>query len=374
MKIIHTGDWHLGKILNGKQFLEDQEYILNQLIDKINEENPDVFIISGDIYDTTYPSKETIKLFEKTLSTINIQMGIPTIITNGNHDGKERLNYGSTWFQHSKLYIRTKLEDMNHPITINNVNFYTLPFATVSEIKAFFEDDSIETYEQATQRCIAYISETMNRDEINFLIAHLTINGGKTSDSERPLTIGTVESVDKTSFNIFDKVLLGHLHHPFSIEDNVISYSGSLLQYSFSESNQPKGYKRLVINSKEDITNQFIQLKPLRELEVIEGEYDDVIQGSVKMKNKENYFHFKLRNMSHINDPMLQLKQLYPNTLSLSNITFESSGQLHQAELKQEDDATIIQQFYKSITDQELTDYQNNKIHDLLNQVINKEV
>ncbi|MCJ1656426.1 exonuclease SbcCD subunit D [Staphylococcus sp. NRL 16/872] len=374
MKIIHTGDWHLGKILNGKQFLEDQEYILNQLINKINEENPDVFIISGDIYDTTYPSKETIKLFEKTLSTINIKMNIPTIITNGNHDGKERLNYGSTWFQHSNLYIRTKLEDMNYPITINGVNFYTLPFATVSEIKVFFEDDSIESYEQATQRCIAYISETMNKDEVNVLIAHLTINGGKTSDSERPLTIGTVESVDKASFNIFDKVLLGHLHHPFSIEDNVISYSGSLLQYSFSESNQPKGYKRLVINSKEDITNQFIQLKPLRELEVIEGEYEDVIQGNVKMKNKENYFHFKLRNMSHINDPMIQLKQLYPNTLSLSNITFESSGQFYQAELKQEDDVTIIKQFYKTIADQELTDYQSNKIHDLLNQVINKEV
>ena len=99
----------------------------------------------------------------------------------------------------------------------------------------------------------------------------ITINGGKTSDSERPLTIGTVESVTKSCFNVFDKVLLGHLHHPFSIKDDIIDYSGSLLQYSFSEINQPKGYKRLVVQDKNELSTSFVQLKPLRELEVVEG-------------------------------------------------------------------------------------------------------
>ena len=151
MKVIHTADWHLGKILNGKQFLEDQHYILNKLIDNLKEEKPDVLVISGDIYDTSYPSKETIRLFEETIKIINVNMKIPTIITNGNHDGRERLNYGSTWFEFSQLYIRTQLELMSTPITINNINFYTLPFATISEIKAYFDDDDIKTYEQATK-------------------------------------------------------------------------------------------------------------------------------------------------------------------------------------------------------------------------------
>ena len=123
MKVIHTADWHLGKILNGKQFLEDQHYILNKLIDNLKEEKPDVLVISGDIYDTSYPSKETIRLFEETIKIINVNMKIPTIITNGNHDGRERLNYGSTWFEFSQLYIRTQLELMSTPITINNINF-----------------------------------------------------------------------------------------------------------------------------------------------------------------------------------------------------------------------------------------------------------
>ena len=164
----------------------------------------------------------------------------------------------------------------------------------------------------------------MNKEKINILIGHLTINGGKTSDSERPLTIGTVESVTKSCFNVFDKVLLGHLHHPFSIKDDIIDYSGSLLQYSFSEINQPKGYKRLVVQDKNELSTSFVQLKPLRELEVVEGEYDEVIQGHIQPKNKDNYIHFKLKNMSHISDPMIHLKQLFPNTLALSNITFEN--------------------------------------------------
>ncbi|UDI78348.1 exonuclease SbcCD subunit D [Staphylococcus taiwanensis] len=374
MKVIHTGDWHLGKILNGKQFLEDQQYILDKFIKQIQEEKPDLLIISGDIYDTTYPSKETIKLFEETISLINIGMKLPTIITNGNHDGKERLNYGSSWFLHSNLYIRTKLDDMASPITINDINFYTLPFATISEIKAFFEDDSIQTYEQATQRCIKHISNYLNQNEINILIGHLTITGGKTSESERPLTIGTVESVDKVNFNIFDKVLLGHLHHPFSISDEIIDYSGSLLQYSFSEANQPKGYKRLIINSKSNIETKFIQLKPKRELEVIEGDYQDVIQGDLPVKNKENYFHFKLKNMAHITDPMMRLKQLYPNTLSLSNLTISNQNEFRQQAFKLEDDPSIVRNFYKSITDKDLTEYQSKKINDLLNQIMNKEV
>lgn len=102
-------------------------------------------------------------------------MKIPTIITNGNHDGRERLNYGSTWFEFSQLYIRTQLELMSTPITINNINFYTLPFATISEIKAYFDDDDIKTYEQATQKCINHISKIIDPNQINILIGHLTI-------------------------------------------------------------------------------------------------------------------------------------------------------------------------------------------------------
>ncbi|MGE8023475.1 exonuclease subunit SbcD [Staphylococcus pasteuri] len=373
MKIIHTADWHLGRILNGKQLLEDQRYVLEQFIKKMKDEEPDVIVIAGDLYDTTYPGKETIKLFEETISQLNIEMKIPVVMISGNHDGNECLNYGANWFEHSNLYIRTKLESMIEPINIKGVNFYTLPFATVTEVQHFFKDETIQTHQQALDKCVMYMSETLDKSSINVLIGHLTVQGGKTSDSERPLTIGTVETVEKRSFDIFDFVLLGHLHHPFSINEDRIKYSGSLLQFSFSEVGQPKGYRVVKFNNKENINDYFVPIEPTRKLEIVVGDYEDVIQEKVDITNKNNYIHFKLKNMSHISDPIINLKQIYPNTLALTNETFEYYDAIEQIEIKQESDISIINKFYENITNEQLSDIQEKKINQIINNLMRKE-
>lgn len=372
MKVIHTADWHLGKILNGKQLLQDQAYILQQFIERMASEQPDVIVIAGDLYDTSYPNKEAISLFEQTIAKLNLEFHIPLILISGNHDGKERLKYGANWFEYNNLYIRTSLNDMMTPITINDVNFYTLPYATVSEMNQYFEDDIIETHQQGISKCIEMIETTIDKDKINILVGHLTVQGGTTSDSERPLAIGTVESVDRKTFDIFDFVMLGHLHHPFSINDPKIKYSGSLLQYSFSEVGQAKGYRQINITDK-DISEQFIPLSPQRKLEIIEGDYEDIIQENIEIQNKDNYFHFKLTNMSHITDPMMHLKQIYPNTLALTNETYKYNEHSDNIKVITQDDFSIIKQFYKNITDDTLTEVQSEKITNILNQLLGKE-
>ncbi len=127
MKIIHTADWHLGKILNGKQLLEDQAYILDMFVEKMKEEEPDIIVIAGDLYDTTYPSKDAIMLLEQAIGKLNLELRIPIIIISGNHDGKERLNYGASWFEHNQLFIRTDFTSINSPIEINGVKFLYTP-------------------------------------------------------------------------------------------------------------------------------------------------------------------------------------------------------------------------------------------------------
>lgn len=363
MKIVHTADWHLGRILNGKSLLEDQSYILEQFIEAMREERPDVIVVAGDLYDTSYPNKNAIKLLEHTIDTLNLEMKIPLILISGNHDSKERLNYGAKWFEKSNMYIRTSLNDMQNPISIGGVDFYTLPYATINEMQYYFDNEGIETPQQALGHALSQMNEVINEHRINMFIGHLTVQGGIRSDSERPLTIGTVESVEENMFQQFDRVLLGHLHHPFSIESNFINYSGSILQYSFSEVNQPKGYRVIAINEN-DIKDKFIPLKPLRQLEVIEGDYEDAIQEKLEVKNKENYMHFKLKHMSHVNDPMMHLKQIYPNTLALTNQTFDFNTSMHHEniEIQKLDDGTIIDNFYQSITDEQLTTNQKEKI------------
>lgn len=368
MKIIHTADWHLGRMLNGKSLLKDQAYILEQFVTAMKEEQPDVIVLAGDVYDTSYPSKEAIQLLERTIDTLNLSLNISLIIISGNHDGKERLNYGARWFEKSDIYIRTQLNDMTSPITIKGVNFYTLPFATISEVQQFFQQDKIETHQQAIDLCMKHMSQHMNHYARNLLIGHMTVQGGKRSDSERPLTIGTVESVDRKSFEDFKHVMLGHLHHPFSIDSDYISYSGSLLQYSFSEVSQPKGYRRVIVEN-ENIKDTFVPLEPKRVLEIVEGNYEDAIQEKLNIKSKDNYLHFKLKNMSHVTDPMMHLKQIYPNTLALTNISFEfENAYLEKYEaIEQLDDKTIINNFYEDITSTELTATQKSKITTILN-------
>lgn len=370
MKIIHTADWHLGKILNGKSLLEDQEYILKQFVEEMKEEQPEVIVIAGDLYDTSYPNKDAVKLLEQTIAELNLELNIPLIITNGNHDGKARLNYGAEWFSKSNLHIRTSLEDIKDPIIINDVNFYTLPFATLAEIKDFLNDDEIQTYQQGVTQLINLMTEDLNSNEINILIGHLTVQGGIRSDSEREITIGTVEEVNERYFESFDRVLLGHLHHPFSINSEYIQYSGSLLQYSFSEVNQSKGYRIISIKNNE-IKGYFKKLDPQRELEIVTGDYEDVVQERLFVKNKDNYMQFRLSHMSHVTDPMSILKNIFPNTLSLINN--QMNEQLNQFEvdhtMHQKSDFEIINEFYRYVTDQSLSDNQSKIITDVLEEI-----
>lgn len=371
MKIVHTADWHLGRILNGKSLLEDQAHILDQFIKKMGDEKPDVIVIAGDLYDTSYPNKAAIQLLENTINTLNLEMNIPLVMISGNHDSKERLNYGSKWFEKSQLYIRTSLEDMCDPITIGNIDFYTLPFSTVNETSYFFNDKKIETHQQAVSKSIEFMTQNINPNKVNILIGHLTVQGGIRTESERALTIGTVESVTENSFQQFDAVLLGHLHHPFSIDSDFIHYSGSLLQYSFSETTQPKGY-RVIEMIDHKLKSIFRPLMPLRQLEVIEGDYEDAIQEKLSIKDKNNYLHFKLKHMSHVSDPMMHLKQIYPNTLALTNSSFEFNTPLNHKniEIQKLDDTTIINKFFENVTDQSLTSIQNNKIGKVLNHLL----
>ncbi|AVQ33234.1 exonuclease SbcCD subunit D [Staphylococcus muscae] len=366
MKIIHTADWHLGKRLNSHSFLEDQRYILSQFVEAIVEEKPDLIIIAGDIYDTAHPNKNTVAIFEEMVQKLNLQMHIPIIIINGNHDSKERLSYGASWFNHSQLYIRTTLSSFFEPIDFEGIAIYTLPFFTVSEARVFLERD-VKSYEQAVKYFVELVKPQLDTTKKNILVGHFTLNGAPKSDSERDLTIGTIESVSPQYLDGFDCVLLGHIHHPFAIDYEHIFYSGSILQYSFSEVKQAKGYRTIEFDNNGQLKQRFHQLQPQFELEVVEGKYEDIINGHFDRKSDNSYFHFKLREMQHVTEPMQKLKQLYPNTLALTPevITMIDTEQT-AGEIKQLEPLDIINAFYRMHTEKDLSEIQRDHLISLI--------
>lgn len=366
LKLIHTADWHLGKVLNGHSFLEDQQYVLKQLIEVLEREQPDALIIAGDIYDTAYPSKYVIQLMEETIAKINLEMQIPVVMINGNHDGKERLRYGASWFRHNQLYITTEIEQFFEPVILEDVAIYTLPFFTLSEAREYLEV-SVEYYEEAVKKLVDQVRTQLNPAMTNILVGHFTLTGAPKSDSERDITIGTIEAVSPQFLLDFDAVMLGHIHHPFASQYQNVVYSGSLLQYSFSEVQQVKGVRLFHIEADQAMRQSFIPLKPARELEVVEASFDDIMNGRFKRKNDDNYFHFNVEQLTHVKDPMQKLKQIYPNTLSLTQQTQPSSYQSKVlADVKKLSPLDIVSQFYSEMTPDTLSETQKSNVIQLL--------
>ena len=366
MKIIHTADWHLGKMLNGQSFIEDQAYILGEFIKKVKNERPDIVVIAGDIFDTSMPNKHAIGLMEETIAQINIECGIPIVIINGNHDGKARLKYGSNWFKQNQLYIRTEIDELLNPIQFGNVRIFTMPFFTLAEARQYLKK-SIASYEEAVQELIAKIKPQLDGGFHNVLIGHFTVYGAPKSDSEREITIGTIESVAPSVLDVFDAVMLGHIHHPFALNKNHIYYSGSLLQYSFSETNQPKGFRCFQF-TENDITQSFVQLMPNRKLVFVETTFNNAIQGEFPFDSQEDYFHFNLSELEFVKDPMQQLKQRFPNTLALTQQVREvSEHEQCKRNIKKMKPLEIIDSFYKDLTDEPLDKVQEKNITTFLN-------
>nr|WP_263313382.1 exonuclease subunit SbcD [Mammaliicoccus sp. Marseille-Q6498] len=373
MKILHTADWHIGKTINGQSLLEDQKHILNKLYEAIKEHDPDVVVISGDLYDLHYPSKDAMVVLEDALSTINLELKKPVVAISGNHDGKERLNYGEKWFEKSGLKIVTGYENMLKPIEFDDINIYVMPYFTPADIRQAYNIKDIQSHQEATAYVVKQIESVLDKDKTNILVGHLFVAGGESSDSERPLSIGTIETVTANTFKSFDAVMLGHLHHPFAIKSDYIFYSGSLMQYSFSEENQAKGYRLFEFEGKA-FTQKFIPVEPRRSFHVVNAAYEDVIQEKIEIPHKQDYFHFRLTEMDHVTDPLMKIRDIYPNTLQISRQDYEVASDEINLDVHALSDFEIIQKFYEHVTGEQLEGIKKDKVVQLLEEENNQGV
>lgn len=235
MKFLHLSDLHLGKRVNEVSMLDDQDYILHQILEITDVESPDAVVIAGDIYDKSVPSGEAVTLFDWFLVAL-AKRRVPVLLISGNHDSPERLSFGSRLLDASGIHISPVYSGEVRPITLQDehgpVHFWLLPFLKPAHVKRFFPDEPIESY---TDACRAAITQ-MNVDfsARNVLVTHQFVTGASTCESEE-LSAGGTDNVDASVFDGFDYVALGHIHGPQNIGSNRIRYCGTPLKYSFSE-------------------------------------------------------------------------------------------------------------------------------------------
>lgn len=193
MKLLHTADWHLGKIVNSVHMTEDQAFILEQIKEIIDREQPDAVIVAGDLYDRAIPPRDAVELLNDTWNWLVGEKEIPVLSISGNHDSPDRLDFGSQLFKASKLFIETRLRPGLSPVTLEDghgpVHFHLIPYTEPADVRAFFEDDSITTHQRAMERIIAFITDTYDMTERHVFIGHAFLAGGMESDSEERLSM-----------------------------------------------------------------------------------------------------------------------------------------------------------------------------------------
>ena len=245
MKILHTSDWHLGKVFHEYSLIKEQDLILGNILEHIGQFEYDALIIAGDIYDRSIPSQEAVTLLSNFIVKIRaLKPALPILIISGNHDSAARLAFGSEVFAQAGIHIRTRPELVDQPVTIGSgsekADVFMIPFLFPGAYSSRRQDNSasVNTHEGELKEALEMINAVKKSDRFNILCGHLFTLGGDESDSERTFH-GTAGHVSPKLFVDFNYTALGHLHRPQKVGPRAF-YSGSLLKYSFSESQDKK--------------------------------------------------------------------------------------------------------------------------------------
>ena len=380
MKILHLADLHFGKILQEQSLIEDQEYILKEIINIIKEKEIKALLISGEIYDRSVPPTEAVNLLDNFLKILIKDLKIKVFIISGNHDSKDRLGFGNKIFEDEGLYIESKYNGRLKKVRLEDeygpLNIYMLPFIKPVEVKKFFEDDLENNYDLAINKIIE--KEEIDKSERNIIMVHQFVTAGNVKPERTEsevLSLGGIENVDVSNFKSFDYVAIGHVHRPQKIGRDTARYAGTILKYSFSEINHNKSIPIIDIKEKGNITINLLPLKPLRDMREIKGPIEELIkEENYKEGNLEDYIKAIITNEEPVYDAIGKIKKIYPNTLKLEiqnskTINSNTEQNINLEEVKKKSELELFSDFYKLQNNLDLNEKQKEIVKNIISEV-----
>ena len=319
MKLVHLSDLHIGKRVNEVSMIEDQEYILLEILQIIDQEKPQAVLIAGDVYDKSVPSGEAVTLLDDFLCRLAARK-LPVLIISGNHDSPERLAFGNRLLEYSGIHISPVYDGKLVPITLaddhGEVDFWLLPFLKPAHVKRFFQDENIETYTDACR--VAVEKMGMDKAKRNVLLCHQFVTGASVCESEE-ISVGGSDNVDASVFVDFDYVALGHIHGPQNIGSNRIRYCGTPLKYSFSEAKHHKSVTVVKLGAKGELEVDLIPLTPKRDMKILTGTFEELTQKSFyEGVNTQDYLQITLTDEEDVPEAIGKLRIIYPNLMKLT--------------------------------------------------------
>lgn len=361
MRFLHLSDLHIGKRLNEFSLLEDQAYILGQILEITKSEQPDGVLIAGDVYDKAAPSAEAVGLFDDFLTRLS-RSGTAVFLISGNHDSPERIAYGSRILDRCRIYLSPLYEGKTEPVIlkdeIGEVAVYLLPFLKPAMLRRFWPEEEIGSYTDALRLAVGAMDIGSSRR--NILVAHQFVTGASRCESEE-VTIGGLDNVDASVFAAFDYVALGHIHSPQSIGET-IRYCGTPLKYSFSEAGQEKSVTVVELSEKGSLQLRKIPLKPLHDLRELRGRYEELTTRSFyEGTPTEDYLHIVLTDEEDVLGAAEKLRTIYPNLMKLSydNRRTRSDRVLESASgAEEKSPLELLSELYRLQNNQEMSEEQ----------------
>ncbi|MEQ2371687.1 exonuclease SbcCD subunit D [Blautia sp. CLA-JM-H16] len=322
MKLIHLSDLHLGKRVNEFSMIEDQKYILDQILTVIDEERPDGILLAGDLYDRPVPSAEAVQLFDSFLTRL-AQRKLPVYAISGNHDSAERIAFGAHIMSSSGICMSPVYDGKTAKYCLTDsygeVWIHLLPFIRPSVVRHALAGEEgteeIRTYQEAVQAAVEHMD--IDIEKRNILVAHQFAVGAVSCDSEE-ITVGGIDQIEVSVFRDFDYVALGHIHSPQNVGSDHIRYCGTPLKYSFSEAGQQKSVTVVELKEKGNLKVREISLKPKRDMRKLKGSYMEITSlSNYQDTNTEDYVQITLTDEEDIVDGMQKLRTIYPNLMRL---------------------------------------------------------
>ena len=379
MKFIHLSDLHIGKRVNDYSMLEDQEYILKQIINIIDEQKPDGVIIAGDVYDKSVPSAEAVALFDEFLVNLS-KRNLHVFVISGNHDSPERIAFGGRLMEASKIYMSPVYDGGLSPVTLEDeygkINIWMLPFVKPVHVRKFNEDAEISSYTDALTVAVGNLN--VDSGGRNVMITHQFVTGADRTESEE-ISVGGTDNVDVSVFDAFDYTALGHIHRPQNCKSEKVRYSGTPLKYSFSESKDNKSVTVVELKEKGNLLVDTIPLKPMRDMVEIKGKYDEIMLRDFYKSTsyQEDYVHITLTDEDDIPDAIGKLRTVYHNLMKLDydNLRTRNMNSIDGAEdVEKKSPYEHFSEFYQKQNNQPMSDNQSDFIKNLIEEIWEGEI
>lgn len=359
MKILHTADWHLGKLVYGVSMLEEQKFFLEEtLFPAIEQEQPDCLVLAGDIFDRSIAPPQAIRLFDAFILKLHNTYRLPLLAITGNHDGQDRITLAAELLREKGIYISTKISDAFTPVVFSKdgtaYHFYLLPYFEPAQLRQTLQKEEVKGFADAYRAAAEHIARGFRENAVNILVSHCFVTGCTVSDSESPLYVGGSGEISADAFDSFDLTLLGHLHAP-QRAGNSAYYSGSPLKYSFDEEHQKKSLTVIELDGGKAELRR-IPIKARHDMKTIRGSFSALCEQG-KEKQDDDYIFATLTDDHPIYMPVDRLREFYPNLLGLRSEFLSRAGTENNCTIKRTStDDEIFTQFITQICSSEVTE------------------